>query len=91
MFQHLFSRTDVFLPFITFFTFLTSLLMTVCKRLKKAIKPFALATIFLILFIEEFYSKHKTVTRQASLSEPQYEPVYNIYPLSNKILKALDT
>ena len=55
---HLFSRTDVFLLFIIFLTFLTSLLMTICKRIKKAIVTFALATILLILFIEEYYSKH---------------------------------
>ena len=124
--------------------------MTICKCIKKAVLTFALATVLLILFIQEYYKKHKIssllnnfskfskianqqppqqsppttsqkppttptnsqinipqsstnvsfqdnpytfeerharlseplepVFRQASLSEPQYEPVYNIYP-----------
>ena len=35
-----------------------------------------------------FEERHalEPVIRQASISEPQYEPVYNINPLSNKIL-----
>ena len=52
-------RTDVFLLFIKFLRFLKSLIMTVCKCIKKVIVTFALATIVLILFIEEFYGKHK--------------------------------
>ena len=50
--QHLLSRT-VFLLFIIFLTFLTSLIMTKCKCIKKAILTFALATVLLILFIPE--------------------------------------
>ena len=34
---------------------------------------------------------HEPVIRQASLREPQNEPIYNIYPLSNKILIEQDT
>ena len=133
--------------------------MTIYKCIKKAIVTFALATILLILFIEEYYSKHKIsskknskhfskianqqrphqslqttsqkppttptntkthnpqsstrisfqdnpytveerharlsepiepVTRQAPLSKSQYEPVYNTYPLFNKILEEQD-
>ena len=35
MFQHLFSKTDAFLLLIDFLTFLTSLIMTICKFVKK--------------------------------------------------------
>ena len=126
------------------------MMMTVCKCIKNAIVTFALATIILTIFIEEYYNKHKisseknskiyseiankktphqsppttsqdspttptntqtnnpqSSTRrisfqknsytieerharvseplepaicQTTLSEPQYEPVYNIYP-----------
>ena len=59
MFQDLFIRTDVFLLFIKFLTFLTSLIMTVCKNKKKAMVTFAIATILLVLFIEKYWSKHK--------------------------------
>ena len=52
MFQHLFSRTDISLLFKIFLSFLTSLIMTVCKCIKKAIVTFALATIFLSLSLK---------------------------------------
>ena len=144
-----------------FFTFLISLILTVCKCIKKAIVTFALATILLILFLRSitvntkfllkqfskennskianqqiphqsppttseepptkptntqtnnpqsstlssfqdhpytFEERHarfseslEPVICQAPLSEPQYEPVYNIYPLSNKLLIEQDT
>ena len=126
MFQDLFSRTDVFLLFTNFRTFLTSLIKTMCKCLKMAIITLSLATILLIFFVEEYYNKknvfikiyfeifpkllinnpHTSPHRQhpknlqqrqqilknppfvrhAPLSEPQYEPTYNIYALSNKFL-----
>ena len=35
-----------------------------CKCVKKAIVTFALATIRLFLFIEEYYNKHKSPTRK---------------------------
>ena len=35
-----------------------------CKCIKKAIITFALATILLILFLEEYYNKHKFFTRK---------------------------
>ena len=59
MFQTIFSRTDFFLLFIFFFTFLASLIMTIGKCIKKAIITIALATILLVLFLEEYYSKQK--------------------------------
>ena len=37
---------------------LSSLILTICKCIKKAIITFALATILLILFLEEYYNKH---------------------------------
>ena len=36
--------------------------MTICKCIKKAIITFALTTIFLFLFIEEYWNKHKFST-----------------------------
>ena len=59
MIQTIFSRTDIFLLFVIFITFLSSLILTICKCIKKAIITFALATIFLIIFSEEYYNKHK--------------------------------
>ena len=38
-----------------------------CKCVKKAIVTFALATILLILFIEEFYKKHKSSHKKISI------------------------
>ena len=58
MIRTIFSRKDFF--FVIFITFLSSLIMTMCKCVKKAIVTFALATILLILFIEEYYNKHKS-------------------------------
>ena len=58
MIRTVFSRTDIFLLFVIFITFLSSLILTMCKCIKKAIITFALATILLILFIEEYYNKH---------------------------------
>ena len=46
-----------FLLFVIFVTFLSSLILTICKRIKKATITFALATILLILFLEEYYNK----------------------------------
>ena len=60
MIQTIFSRTDIFLLFVIFIIFLSYLILTMCKCVKKAIVTFALATIFLILFIEEYYNKHKS-------------------------------
>ena len=59
MIRTIFSRTDIFLLFVIFITFLSSLILTICKCIKKAIITFALATILLILFLEEYYNKHK--------------------------------
>ena len=59
MIRTFFSRLDFFLLTIFFLTFLSSLIMTICKCVKKAIVTFALATTLLILFIEEYYNKHK--------------------------------
>ena len=59
MIRTIFSRTDIFLLFVIFITFLSSLILTICKCIKKAILTFALATILLILFLEEYYNKHK--------------------------------
>ena len=59
----IFSRTDIFLLFVIFITFLSSLILTICKCIKKAIITFALATILLILFLEEYYNKHKLLTK----------------------------
>ena len=59
MIRTIFSRTDIFLLFVIFITFLSSLIFTICKCIKKAILTFALATILLILFLEEYYNKHK--------------------------------
>ena len=54
MIRTIFSRTDIFLLFVIFITFLSSLILTICKCIKKAIITFALATILLILFLEEY-------------------------------------
>ena len=59
VFQQLFNRTDVFLLFIVFLTFSTSLIMTICKCIKKTILTFALATELLLLLTQEYYKKHK--------------------------------
>ena len=59
MIRTIFSRTDIFLLFVIFITFLSSLILTIYKCIKKAIITFALATILLILFLEEYYNKHK--------------------------------
>ena len=59
MIRTIFSRTDIFLLFVNFITFLSSLILTICKSIKKAVITFALATILLILFLEEYYNKHK--------------------------------
>ena len=59
MIRTIFSKTDIFLLFVIFITFLSSLILTICKCIKKAIITFALATILLILFLEEYYNKHK--------------------------------
>ena len=54
MIRTIFSRTDISLLFVIFITFLSSLIFTICKCIKKAIITFALATILLILFLEEY-------------------------------------
>ena len=59
MIRKIFSRTDIFLLFVIFITFLSSLILTMCKCIKKAIITFALATILLIFFLEEYYNEHK--------------------------------
>ena len=59
MIRTIFSKTDIFLLFVIFITFLSSLILTICKCIKKAIITFALATILLILFLEEYHNKHK--------------------------------
>ena len=149
MFRNLFSRTDVFLLFINFLTFLNIDHNDNMQSIKKAIITFALGTILQFLFFfEDYYSKQKfhhkkintenfskianqqpsnqsppttfqenpttptntqnpqssthisfqdnqnsfeerharlsealePVVHQAPLSEPQYEPTYNIHP-----------
>ena len=54
MFRNLFNRTD-FLLFIFFLSFLTSLILTICKCIKKAIITFAfaLATILFYFFLSK--------------------------------------
>ena len=69
MFQHLFSRTDVFLLFIILLTISTFVINTMCKCVKKAILTFALATVLLRLFIQEKYKKHKFYSYINSFSE----------------------
>ena len=64
MIRTIFSRTDIFLLFVIFITFLSSLILTICKCIKKAIITFALATILLILFLEEYYNKHKFFSKR---------------------------
>ena len=59
MIRTIFSRTDIFLLFVILITFLSSLILTKCICIKKAIITFALAIILLILFLEEYYNKHK--------------------------------
>ena len=56
----IFRRADIFLLFVIFLTLLSSLIMTMCKCVKKAKVTFALAIILLILFIEEYYNKNKS-------------------------------
>ena len=64
MIPTIFSRTDIFLLFVIFITFLSYLILTICKCIKKAVITFALATILLILFLEEYYNKHKFFTKK---------------------------
>ena len=71
MIRTIFSRTDIFLLFVIFITFLSSLILTMCKCIKKAIITFALATILLILFLEEYYNKNKFSTRN---NQSEYFP-----------------
>ena len=59
MIRTIFSKTDIFLLFVILITFLSSLILTICKCIKKAVITFALATLLLILFLEEYYNKHK--------------------------------
>ena len=71
MIRTIFSRTDIFLFFVIFITFLSSLILTICKCIKKEIITFALATILLILFLEEYYNKHKFFHfRKKSIKKP---------------------
>ena len=70
MIRTIFSRTDIFLLFVIFITFLSSLILTICNCIKKAIIPFALATILLILFLEEYYNKHKFFHSKKSIKKP---------------------
>ena len=71
MIRTIFSRTDIFLLFVIFITFLSSLILTICKCIKKAIITFALATILLILFLEEYYNKHKFSTKRINKKSHQ--------------------
>ena len=71
MIRTTFSRTDIFLLFVIFITFLLSLILTICKCIKKAVITFALATILLILFLEEYYNKHKFFHEKKSIKNPQ--------------------
>ena len=41
-----------------------------CKCIKKAIITFALATILLIFFLEEYYNKHKFFHKEKSIRKP---------------------
>ena len=71
MIRTIFSRTDIFLLFVFFIIFLTSLILTLCKCIKKAVITFALATILLILFLEEYYNKHKIFTKRIQSKNSQ--------------------
>ena len=57
--------------------------MTVCKCIKKAIVTFALATINLILFIEEYYSKHEKSRRNRNLQNTRVQFKIPHSPTSN--------
>ena len=58
MLRQLINKKDIFLLLVIFFTFLISLTLTIRKCIKKAIITFALATLILIIFIEEEYNQH---------------------------------
>ena len=58
--DHIYRYDNRMIKTLIFVTFVTSLIMTICKCIKKAIVTFAVATILLILFIEEYYNKHKS-------------------------------
>ena len=70
MIRTIYSRTNIFLQFVIFITFISSLILTICKCIKKAIITFAFATILLILFLEEYYNKHKFFTKKKSIKKP---------------------
>ena len=63
MIRKIFSRTDIFLLFVIFIAFLSSLILTICKCIKKAILTFALATILLILFWKNIIINTKFLTK----------------------------
>ena len=77
MIRTIFSRTDIFLLFIIFLAFLSSLIMTICKCVKKAIVTFALATILLILFIEEYYNSLESLIFPKHISTIANQPPQN--------------
>ena len=70
MLQTIFSRTDIFLLFVICITFLSSLILTICNCIKNAVITFALATILSILFLEEYYNKHKFFHLKKSIKNP---------------------
>ena len=59
MLRQLFNKKDIFLLLVIFFTFLISLILTLCKCIRMAKIIFALATIVVIIFLEEYYNQHK--------------------------------
>ena len=57
MLRHFFNMKNIFLLLVVLVTFLVSLILTICKCIKKTIVTFAFATILLIIFIEKYYKQ----------------------------------
>ena len=82
MIRTIFSRTDIFFLIVIFITFLSSLILTICKCIKKAIITFALATILLILFLKECYNKHKFFHQKRNQSKNPQKLLTNNHTVS---------